>query len=98
MVDRRGEAASSDTHGVQGAGGELLLYDHPTSSNALKVRFLLSELGLRYERQLVPKERPRPAAYLLVNPRGLIPTLKDGELILTESHAILRYLAGLRAA
>jgi glutathione S-transferase len=73
---------------------DLVLYGHPTSSNALKVRFALAELGLDYEQRMVPIARPRPAWYLAINPRGLIPTLCDGpEFRLTESHAILRYLA-----
>jgi glutathione S-transferase len=73
---------------------DLVLYDYPTSSNALKVRFALAELDLQYERREVPITRPRPDWYLAVNPRGLIPTLCDGpDFRLTESHAILRYLA-----
>ena len=39
----------------------LVLYDHPASSNALKARFLLAELGLEYERRHVPFAEPRPA-------------------------------------
>lgn len=71
----------------------LVLYDNPVSSNALKVRFLLAELGLEYERREVPLTRPRPDWYLALNPRGLVPALADGGYVLTESHAILRYLA-----
>ena len=70
----------------------LLLYDNPTSSNALKVRFLLCELGLEYERRTVSYERPRPDWYLAVNPLGGIPTLDDDGFVLSESNAILRYL------
>ena len=72
----------------------LLLYDNPVSSNALKARFMLSELGVPYETRTVPFDLPRPAWYLAVNPVGGIPTLDDGGLVLAESHAILRYLAG----
>jgi glutathione S-transferase len=71
----------------------LVLYDHPVSSNALRARFLLAELGLPYERRHVSFAEPRPADYLALNPFGRIPTLLDGELVLAESNAILRYLA-----
>ena len=69
------------------------LYDHPASSNALKVRFLLAELGLAYEREEVPITRPRPDAYVALNPFTGIPALDDDGFVLTESNAILRYLA-----
>ena len=69
------------------------LYDNPRSSNALKVRFLLAELGLEYERREVSLAHPRPAEYLAVNPLGGIPCLVDGDLVLAESNAILRHLA-----
>lgn len=71
----------------------LTLYDSPTSGNALKVRFLLGELRLDYERIDVPLARPRPDWYLEVNAAGGIPTLLDDGLVLPESNAILRYLA-----
>jgi glutathione S-transferase len=71
----------------------LTLYGYPRSSNALKVRFLLEELGLAYTQELVPVEEPRPAAYRALNPLGKVPTLVDDGIVLSESHAILRYLA-----
>jgi glutathione S-transferase len=76
----------------------LALYDHPISSNALKVRFLMAELGLDYERREVPMARPRPQWYLDINPVGGIPTLVDGPITLAESNAILRYLADRQGA
>ncbi|RDI75223.1 Glutathione S-transferase [Gaiella occulta] len=72
----------------------LVLYDNPRSSNALKVRFMLAELGLDHERRLVPFDRPRPGWYLAVNPVGGIPALEDDGLVVSESNTILRYLAG----
>jgi glutathione S-transferase len=71
----------------------MLLYDNPVSSNALKVRFLLAELGLAYDRHEVPMVRPRPDEYVAVNPFTGIPTLDDDGFVVTESNAILRYLA-----
>ncbi len=71
----------------------IALYDHPASSNALKVRFLLAELGLPYERRHIPFAPPRPESYFAINPFGRIPTLVDDGLVLAESNAILRYLA-----
>lgn len=71
----------------------LVLYDNPRSSNALKVRFLLAELGLAHERRAVDLARPRPEGYIALNPVGGIPTLDDDGFVLAESHAILRYLA-----
>lgn len=71
----------------------LTLYDNPVSSNALKVRFLLAELELDYERVHVCFARPRPGALTGFHALGTIPALADGDLRLGESNAILRYLA-----
>ena len=71
----------------------LVLYDHPVSSNALKVRFLLAELGLEYEKVHVPFAEPRPEWYTRHHPFGRIPLLEDGDVRVGESNTILRYLA-----
>jgi glutathione S-transferase len=71
----------------------LVLYDNPMSSNSLKVRFLLAELGLAHERRTVPLSVPRPAGYLARNPVGGVPAIDDDGFVLAESQAILRYLA-----
>jgi glutathione S-transferase len=77
---------------IRQAGRVLKLYDNAESTNALKVRFLLAELGLDYE--AVPVELdPKPAWYAEVHPFNLVPALVDGDLVLTESNTALRYLA-----
>ena len=75
------------------AADKLVLHNHPVSSNALKARFMLSILRLEYDRVHVPFAWPRPDEYTQLNPFGRIPTLIDGDLVLAESNAILRYLA-----
>jgi glutathione S-transferase len=70
----------------------LTLYDSRVSTNAIKVRFLLAELGLEYEAIEVPLY-PKPAWYADIHPFDLIPTLIDGDFKVTESNTALRYLA-----
>src|SRR5918996_5523553 len=65
----------------------------PTRS--LRVRWTLQELGVDYESipvNLVAGEHRRPE-YLKINPAGRVPVLVDGDLVLTESVAIVLYLA-----
>ena len=70
----------------------LTLYDNRGSTNAIKLRFLLAELGLDYERIDVPLY-DKPAWYGDVHPFNLLPALVDGDLTVTESNTALRYLA-----
>jgi glutathione S-transferase len=55
----------------------------------------LAEIGVPYELVRVERDEDgRPSdAYLALNPWGRIPTLEDGDLVLTESAAICLYLA-----
>jgi glutathione S-transferase len=71
----------------------LVLYDNALSSNALKARFLLAELGLAYDRIHVPFDEPRPEWFTRDHPFGRIPLLVDGDVRVGESNTILRYLA-----
>ncbi|MGN6527343.1 MAG: glutathione S-transferase family protein [Burkholderiaceae bacterium] len=73
------------------------LHDRETSTYSYKARLLLGFLGLPYERIAVAR-RPDgrnevDAGYLRLNPRGQIPTLEDGGVVLWGSTAILTYLA-----
>ncbi|MDJ0947494.1 MAG: glutathione S-transferase family protein [Alphaproteobacteria bacterium] len=74
----------------------LRLYDYLSSGNGYKVRLLLSQLGLPFERidLDLDKGETRTPAFLKLNPNGKIPALQleSGE-VLPESDAILFYLA-----
>ena len=74
------------------------LYYFP-SPNPQKVKFALLELGLDCETIPVDlsKGEQRQPAFLALNPFGRAPILVDGDLTLWESHAILAYLAAIRA-
>ena len=62
---------------------------HP-QSRALRVIWALEELGQPYE---LVKAMPRSEEILKYNPLGKIPALIDGEDVLTDSVAIMTYLA-----
>ncbi|WP_441292588.1 glutathione S-transferase family protein [Sorangium sp. KYC3313] len=65
----------------------------PTRS--IRVRWVLQELGVEFESiqvNLRAGENRRPE-FLKLNPAGKLPVLVDGDLVLTESVAIVLYLA-----
>jgi glutathione S-transferase len=74
----------------------LRLYDYFESGNAYKVRLLLTQLGIAFERVELDilKGETRSAAFLAKNPNHRIPLLEwpDGRT-LAESNAILFHLA-----
>ena len=65
------------------------------SSRALRAHWALVFLGLEYETRAILTRTPamETPEYRAVNPRGKIPTLIDGDLTVTESPAIVAYLA-----
>jgi glutathione S-transferase len=73
----------------------LTIWGRANSSNVKKVLWCAEELGLAYEH--IPAGGAfglvDDPAYRALNPNGLVPTVRDGELILWESNSIVRYLA-----
>jgi GST-like protein len=63
--------------------------------NSIKVPIVLEELGLDYELHgvNVRKGEQKAPDFLELNPNAKVPVLVDGDLVLTESAAILVYLA-----
>jgi glutathione S-transferase len=65
----------------------------PTRS--IRVRWTLQELGVDFEAvtvNLIAGEHRR-STFLKINPAGRVPVLVDGDMVLTESVAIVLYLA-----
>jgi glutathione S-transferase len=71
------------------------LYCHPASTTSRPVMLLAAEAGIPIEMQVVDLftgEHHQPP-FEAINPNHLVPVLDDGDFRLTESAAILKYLA-----
>ncbi|WP_428773820.1 glutathione S-transferase family protein [Vibrio sp.] len=64
-------------------------------SRALRVSWLLEELGLDWQFNFIDfaKGEHRSGEFLAMNPSGKVPVIRDGEVVLSESSAIMYYLA-----
>jgi glutathione S-transferase len=74
----------------------LKIWGRNTSSNVQKVMWAIGEMKLPHERIDIggPFGKNREAAYLAMNPNGLVPTLEEEDgYLLWESNSIVRYLA-----
>jgi glutathione S-transferase len=74
----------------------LTIYGRASSNNVQKVMWLVGEIGVEHERvdlggKFGGLDIPE---FRAMNPNGVVPVLRDGELIVWESHAILRYGRG----
>lgn len=73
----------------------LTLYDAPISGHAHRVRLFLALLKIEHETVVVDmqaNEHKNPD-YLKLSPLGQVPTLRDDEIVITDSCAALVYLA-----
>ena len=71
------------------------LYYHPVSTTSRPIVLFSADSGLNLDLQVVDLftgEHLQPA-YAAINPNRLVPMLEDGDFRLTESSAILKYLA-----
>jgi glutathione S-transferase len=73
----------------------LKIWGRASSSNVQKVLWCCAELGVPFERVDLggPFGGNQDPEYLALNPNGLVPTVRDGDLVLWESNTICRYLA-----
>ena len=72
---------------------ELVFYTNP-QSRGLTTHWMLEEIGCPY-RMEVKAYGPEMKApdYLAINPMGKVPAIKHGDTVVTETGAILCYLA-----
>ena len=71
------------------------IYYHPVSTTSRPLMLFCQENGLNVDFQVVDLmtgEHVKPP-YTAINPNCLVPVLEDGDFRLTESSAILKYLA-----
>jgi len=81
-------------HHLQGET-DMKLYYHPVSTTSRPVWLFIAENGIACELKvvdLIKGEHYQPE-YVAINPNRLVPVLEDGDFRLTESSAILKYLA-----
>ena len=73
------------------------LYDYVLSASCYKVRLMAALVGARLDLEAVdfhPGRAHRTPAFRNLNPAGTIPVMVTGDVTLTESTAMLVYLAG----
>lgn len=76
------------------------LYDYILSPSCYKVRLMAALASVKLDLRAVdfyPGAEHRSPEMLALNPAGTIPILEDGEVLLTESSAMLAYLAAKAA-
>ena len=71
----------------------ITLYGLPLSGHCHRVELLLRMLNLEFHYEVLARSDASSPAFLKLNPLGQIPVLKDGDLVLPDSNAILVYLA-----
>lgn len=79
----------------------LVLHDFELSADCYRARLLLGLLGCAHERvgvDVFPGRETDTPAFRALNPRGSVPVLVDGTLVLTRIGAILCHLADTRDA
>ncbi|KAF4666919.1 glutathione Stransferase [Perkinsus chesapeaki] len=73
---------------------DLVLYTFLPSNNCLRVEMTLREKGLPYERKEIDifKGEHKTKEYLAINPRGTVPCLAHGPILIQDSVAAMQYL------
>ena len=67
------------------------IYDFPHGARGLRVAWLCEEMGLAHT--FVPVSFPPDRSYRALNPFGTVPFLQDGNVSMSESVAMMFYIA-----
>lgn len=72
----------------------MITIHHLENSRSERVIWLMEELGLPYDLQCVAREPSMlaPVSFKQLHPVGSAPVIRDGDLVLAESGAILEYI------
>jgi len=83
---------------MEASGDGLTLYWHVGSQPSRAVKALLLAGGIDHKEVVIDmfKQEQKGEEYTKINPRQLIPFIKDGDFGLSESNAILKYLCNTR--
>lgn len=73
---------------------DIVFYHNPQSRGRI-AHWMLEEVGVPYQTELLRFDRGehKKPQYVALNPMGKIPTIKHGDLVVTEAAAICAYLA-----
>lgn len=74
----------------------LKVWGRKNSSNVQKVMWAIGETGTAHQHTEIGGAfgGNREPSFLALNPNGLVPAIQDGGLVMWESNAIVRYIAG----
>ena len=78
----------------------LKVWGRRSSANVQKVLWLIGELDLPHEHLPAGGDFGGldDPAFRVMNPHGKVPVIQDGDVVVWESHAVLRYLAAAHGA
>ncbi|KKY32848.1 putative glutathione s-transferase domain-containing protein [Diaporthe ampelina] len=73
----------------------IVLYTNHTCTWANRADVCLAELGIAFEERIINVDGPRPADFLNLNPRGLVPVLIFNDQVIIESQIVCQFLCDI---
>ncbi|KAK9421413.1 putative Thioredoxin-like protein [Seiridium unicorne] len=74
---------------------KIILYNNDTCTWSNRAKVALNELGLPFEERTINVDGPRPAEFLKINPRGLVPVLIFNDEVVIESAIVCQFLCDI---